>query len=231
MRAQFSSEAPDNVSADLSAQDFEQYQAYRAISALAVTSLGLGLLAALTFAHPIFGAIAVLGVMLGLAAMRQIRLRQHELTGLPLAAGGVILSLAMSAGGWSWHLYDYLTEVPPGAQRIHYDLLQPAADEPVPPEAVALEGKKVFIKGYMYPSKNSVVKEFVLCRDNKECCFGGQPKPTDMILVRMKDPPTAEYSTWMRRVAGTFRVLATQRDAEQGVRHQIVYQLEADHLR
>ena len=51
-----------------------------------------------------------------------------------------------------------------------------------------LDGKKVFIKGYMYPSSQMTgIREFVLCRDNGTCCFGGQPRLTDMIRVKLKD--------------------------------------------
>jgi hypothetical protein len=68
----------------------------------------------------------------------------------------------------------------------------------------------------------------VLCRDNGDCCFGGQPKVTDMILVTLTDPLRLDYSTRLHRLAGTFKV-ARGRTVE-GV-SDAVYQLEADYLK
>ena len=80
--------------------------------------------------------------------------------------------------------------------------MQPDADTPnqiVPPSAQELNGKKVFIKGYVYqPSgrggQMSGLKEFVLVRDKGQCCFGGNPKLTDMILVKLQGSLTAEFN-------------------------------------
>jgi hypothetical protein len=155
--------APFASHIDEAHSDHEQYYSYKAISALAVVSLGLGILSVLMFLEWIFGAIALLGILVGIAARRQIRLRQHELTGLPIAGLGVILSAAMLLSGAAWHTYVYHTEVPEGYTRINYDKLQPTPENPTilpPPDALELDGQQVFIKGYMYPSRSSLVKEF-----------------------------------------------------------------------
>jgi hypothetical protein len=124
--------------------------------------------------------------------------------------------------------------------RLCHDLFKPTPEEmekgEFPPAAArALDGQKVFLKGYMFPgSKNHEVREFTLCRDSGECCFGGQPKPWDMVRVIMKDPPRAENTTWQRKVAGVLRVLPdqqVQRIEEGGVAHQLFFFLEADHLK
>jgi hypothetical protein len=218
------------------AQDLERYQAYKAISALAVASLGMGILSVLTFVQWVFGMVPLVGIVLGLLALRQVRTRAHELTGLPLALGGIILSATLLPAGWAWLYYVYATEVPPGHVRINYDLLKPASnDEPFPPpSALQLDGQKVFLKGYMFPSnKQQNLKEFTLCRDNAECCFGGQPKPWDMVRVVMKDPPHADYTTWQRKVAGVLKVKVpdfSQPIQEGGVDHHLFFYIETDHL-
>jgi hypothetical protein len=215
------------------AAELERYQAYKAISALAVASLGLGILSVLTFFQWIFALVPLMGVLLGMLARRQIRSRGHELTGLPLAGAGIILSTVMLAGGWGWLYYVYRTEVPEGYQRINYDLLQPNVDDQRFPteRALALNGEKVFIKGYMYPSSQQEVKAFTLCRDNGECCFGGQPKPWDMVRVEMPEGTRAQFSTWQQKVIGTLRVRDPQQMLqlqEGGVAHQLYYFIEAD---
>jgi hypothetical protein len=217
------------------AADLERYQAYKAISVLAVASLGLGILSVLTFVTWAFGIVPLLGIVLGLLALRQVRSRSHELTGLPMAIGGIILSATLLAAGWAWQAYVYATEVPADHVRINYDFLKPASDDErfPPPTAWQLDGQKVFLKGYMFPTdKQQNLKEFTLCRDNAECCFGGQPKPWDMVRVQMKDSLRGDYTTWQRKVAGVLRVKRPERAIrEGGVDHHLFFYLEADHLR
>ncbi len=226
-------------SAGASASDFERYQAYRAVSTLAVASFGLGMLSVLTFVQWVFAVVPLLAILLGLAALRQLRARAHELTGLPLALAGIILSAVLLPAGWGWLYYVYLTEVPPDHERISYDVFKPTPEEMQnyefpPASARALDGQRVFLKGYMFPAGNREVKEFTLCRDSGECCFGGSPKPWDMVRVVMKDPPRAEHTTWQRKVAGVLRVRHhhdMHQIEEGGVNHQLFFFLEADHLK
>jgi hypothetical protein len=117
--------------------------------------------------------------------------------------------------------------VPAGYLRISYETLQPKPGESIPASARELDGKKVFIKGYMYPSNQMTgIREFVLCRDNGTCCFGGQPKLADMIQVNLKEPLTLDYQTGLRRVAGTFRL---QPNAARGDLGSVLYRLDADY--
>jgi hypothetical protein len=221
------------------ASELDRYQAYRAVSTLAVASFGLALLSVLTFFQWVFAVVPLLGILLGLAALRQVRSRPHELTGLPMALAGIILSAVLLPAGWGWLSYVFATEVPPDAVRITYDLFKPTPEEmekgEFPPAAArALDGQKVFLKGYMFPTSNHEVKEFTLCRDSGECCFGGQPKPWDMVRVVMKDPPRAEETRWQRKVAGVLRVRSLEQVhhvQEGNVAHQLFFFLEADHLK
>lgn len=205
---------------------------YRALSPMAVASLVMALASPLIFAGPALTFIPALGLLLGLRSWVTIRRDEDLLTGLPLAKAGTFLSLAFIVLGWSWFGYVYATEVPEGYQRVSYATLQPHPNDTgqvVPPEALALDGKRIFIKGYVYPGQQkSGIQEFVLCRDNGDCCFGGSPKLTDMILVRLQEPLRMTYESRMWRVAGTFRVNQTQGTDGLG---DVVYQLEADYLK
>jgi hypothetical protein len=68
-----------------------------------------------------------------------------------------------------------------------------------------LFGKRIRIRGYIYPTlKKRGLKQFVLVRDNLECCFGPGAALYDCILVHMKEGKTAEFSIRPVAVQGTF---------------------------
>lgn len=210
----------------------EDYTQYRAISVAAVISCALGALSALTFLSWAFAVIPLLGLIMGVVALVRIRRNPAELVGARIANAGIVLCLLLGAAGGSYLTYDYMTEVPEGYERLSYSTLRADKDEPgqiYPPEADELNDHRVFIKGYVYPSKTqSVFKEFILCRDNGDCCFGGQPPLTDRILVKLKGQLTYKYSTRMIRVAGTFHVEPSKGVGDVG---GVVYHLDADYLK
>ena len=79
--------------------------------------------------------------------------------------------------------------------------------ELVPKSALDLEGKKVYIKGFVLAgSKLDGISEFMLVRDAGTCCFGGNPKTTDKIAVSVATPGGMVYMKQMARVSGVFRV-------------------------
>jgi hypothetical protein len=137
----------------------------------------------------------------------------------------------MQAGvvGACYHSFVYATELPPDHVRISFADLQP--DErypqlPIPPSAIDLDGKKVFIKGYVHPENSRRnIKQFVLVPDMGTCCFGGQPKLTDMIEVTLQDPLRIDYSFARRSLSGTLRV-STEKKPVSGL-DGVYYQLDA----
>jgi hypothetical protein len=126
-----------------------------------------------------------------------------------------------------------VTEVPDGYERISYVELQPDAAEAgqqVPPSALALEGKKIFIKGYVYPGRQKEgIRRFLLVRDQGECCFGGNPKITDRILVELEEPLRLAYTPRMHKLGGVFHVEA-QSAAIDNAQGGVFYHLKADYL-
>lgn len=65
---------------------------------------------------------------------------------------------------------------------------------------------RIRIRGYMYPTlRKRGLKQFVLVRDNMECCFGPGAAIYDCILVTMKEGETAEYTIRPIAVEGKFR--------------------------
>lgn len=215
---------------DTAAAGAEYYQ-YRALSSLAVGSFVFGLLSATSILDWSLLAVPLVGILLGTFAWRQVRARRGELAGEGMAKAGLALSIVFLIGGASYQSYQYVTEVPDGFARISYDELTPDSNklsQVIPPSAEQLNGKQVFIKGYIYPPKDMVgLREFVLCRDKGDCCFGGNPKITDRILVTLEGGLRLNYTPKLYRVAGTFRVEPGQTQALGG---GVVYRLSAEYL-
>ncbi len=211
----------------------EGFEPYRAISKSAVISFVLGILSTLGwFSAPLLG-LALVAAILGIASYRSVVRYPNELTGKPLAIVGALLGVTLFLGGVAKHSYVYATEVPEGYLRISFADLQPDKNDPrmpVPPEALELSGKKIFVKGYLYPDGQQYnIKRFVLVPDLGTCCFGGQPKLTDMIEVTLEEPLQTAYSMTKRKLAGELKVDMSLKPVS-GV-NGVYYQLKADHLR
>lgn len=69
----------------------------------------------------------------------------------------------------------------------------------------ALDGKTIRIRGYILPSfQQSGIKQFILVRDNMECCFGPGALLHDCIVVNMVAPATADFTVRPVSVEGHF---------------------------
>jgi len=73
----------------------------------------------------------------------------------------------------------------------------------------ALHKKTISIRGYILPAsvyKQSGIEEFVLVRDNMECCFGPGAALYDCIMIQMDKGKTAEFTTRPVAVKGKFEI-------------------------
>lgn len=217
-----------SVMTDVTSDD-ESAQAYKVVSKTAILSLAFGLLsvAALVGVGMIF--LPVVGLVFGVLALRALRRYPDELTGRGPAVIGVVLSGILLAGSTALHGTIYLTEVPDGFERRSFYELQPDKNHPeypIPPLAMELHGRRVFIKGYVHPGVQGMgpVDKFLLVPDMGTCCFGGQPKLTDMIEVKLAKGQVINYSMRKRALAGVFevdpRIMAP--DGSQGACYRLV---------
>jgi hypothetical protein len=74
-------------------------------------------------------------------------------------------------------------------------------------EIRALHQKKMRIRGYMLPTsvfQTKGIKQFVLVRDNQECCFGPGAAIYDCIMIEMAPDKTTEFNLRPIAVSGTF---------------------------
>lgn len=207
----------------------EDLKPYRAVSRSAVLSLVFAAvalpIAVLTIVAMRFGygdavslgfwsaLISVFAVALGGAGLMTIRRYPSEYTGKNLARVGLALGIVQFALGTGLSSYTYATEVPDGYTRVGFWELRPDPEQPLPVpishKAIQISGKPIFIKGYMHPGVASMgkVNHFILVPDMGTCCFGGQPKPYDMIEVRVpQEQRGIAYSTQRIKLAGTFLI-------------------------
>lgn len=207
----------------------EGFEPYRAVSKAAVVSLILGVVSALGLLSTSFLLIGPVGFALGLLGWRSIARYPAELTGKPAAMIGMTLSAIFLIVGAAKHAHEYATEVPEGYERVTFRDLQPPKKSPlpVPAEAVALDGKPIFIKGYLYPDdQQDNIQRFVLIPDMGTCCFGGQPKLTDMVEVTLDEPLVISYKVKKRKFTGTFKVDTKLKPVED--LNGVYYQLQAN---
>jgi hypothetical protein len=178
-------------------------------------------------------AFALFASVLGFSAFLTIRRFPLEYTGGGLARVGLIGGVLLFALGSTASAYTYVTEVPKDHIRVGFWELQPDPDRPelpVGPKALEVAEKKIFIKGYMHPgvASRGKVNHFILVPDMGTCCFGGQPKMTDMIEVVSPESEGISYSTRRIKLAGTFHLMMrpTQSLGLDGV----VFHLQADRV-
>ncbi len=70
-----------------------------------------------------------------------------------------------------------------------------------------VDGKTVRIRGYILPSfQQTGIKQFVLVRDNMECCFGPGAALHDCIVVEMVGDATTDFSVRPVTVEGVFSI-------------------------
>ena len=222
----------------------DQFQ-YRALSTSAVASLILGALSVLIFfagqstllSAVMIAPLPLAGLLIGLRAIHQIRRDSDHLSGMKTARLGTGLSAICLFGGMAFAGFIYATEVPDGYTRTSFIEFAPDKVEleqgvAVPQDVVALDGKKVFFKGYIRPDSvpfERGFQEFLLVRDNNECCYGDQAKVKyhDQVAVTLVDGKKADYSGSMFRVGGVLHVLP--KNALRGPGFP-VFRLEADYI-
>ncbi len=105
------------------------------------------------------------------------------------------------------------TQKPGGTKEINFDdiKLELKKDEPykksvhLTDKVEKLDGQHIRIRGWILPGyQASGIKQFVLVRDNKECCFGPGAALYDCILVDMEEGKSTSFTTRPVAVEGTF---------------------------
>ncbi|MGA2034200.1 MAG: DUF4190 domain-containing protein [Thermoguttaceae bacterium] len=200
---------------------------YRALSRTAVASFVLGALSIVVFLSWFLAMLPLAAIALGIAALRRIRWTPEELTGRELARAGILLAVGFWLGGYLWLALSWSNEAPWGYERIEYSALQPdwKAGEKVAHKAQELEDQLVYVKGYMSPTRQQTkLRKFILCPTNGVCQFcNPNPRPTEMIRVRMVGDQTADFTNHLIGIGGKFHYDAEDRAAP--------YSMDVDYIR
>jgi hypothetical protein len=209
---------------DRYAADEEEPLQYRALYSGSIVGLVLGLLSIFTVvtaansiqACLLVTPIPVLGMFVSLRSWAKIRRESDQYTGGRLAMTGFVLSLVFLVTGVGYGAMVYVTEVPDGYTRISFDEMKPDEIQQrgnviVPPDIAALDGKRVFIKGYIRPGSAPVrtgIDRFLLVRDNQQCCFGdlSQVKYHDQMAVEMVGSQRVDDSSQILRLGGVLEI-------------------------
>jgi hypothetical protein len=139
----------------------------------------------------------------------------------PAEAAGGPRSAARSAGAIREISFD----------DIKFDMEKgaPFTRDLLPERVTALERERVRLRGYILPSfQQTGLAQFVLVRDNMECCFGPGAALYDCVVVRMQPGKTTNFSIRPVAVAGTFRLEELR--GPDG-KHLAIYALEGEEVR
>jgi len=77
------------------------------------------------------------------------------------------------------------------------------------PKIEGLNGRTVQLRGFILPStlfRDTDIDEFVLVRDNQECCFGPGAALYDCVIVNLVNGAKTDFTTRPVTVKGKFRV-------------------------
>ena len=227
-----SSASSPQVASPADPELYSDEYSYTSLSRAAVLSLVFGILGLLSWYSPLLLFLSLLGAIFALVAFSNLKKYPNELSGKNLARLGGTVSLLMLFASPIKHTYVYYTELPEGYERISFAALKSPVGAPdIPPDtALELDGKKVFLKGYIHPTSlsSNAAKTFILVPDWATCCFGQQPPLTHMIEVRLTGEEFASKSLRRHSLAGTLSVRTRKKpvDGLEGV----FYELEADHF-
>lgn len=209
---------------------------YTTLSKYAVVAMVVGVLSLIGFYFSIFMILGVIALVCGVAGYRTIRSAPHEFTGKLPAQLGMLLGLVSVFGGLGFHSYIYATEVRDGYERISFsgDLKTDSESRRAFTErAEDLDGKKIFLKGYVRPGlRRAGINEFLLVGDLGQCCFGGTPNISEVVLVKLPEDQVTHYDFGIRKIHGTFKLHNRLQEGDHIANdvRGFVYEIEADSI-
>lgn len=217
-------------------EDFEVNEFnYRPVSVVAVVGLVLSLISSAAIFIWLVLPLCLLAAFISTIGLISIRRSRGGYSGTPVALLGMFFGTAFFLGGVGFQVYAYQTEVPEGYQRLSFaadisekEVVEENGVTKPHPDVADLEGKSVFIKGYIYQTGQlKDIGSFLLVKDNADCCFGGKPKIWDRLGVVMQDGKKIDYRAGKVAVAGKFRL---NPDFKGESELEPIYIVEADYF-
>ncbi|MBL4883186.1 MAG: hypothetical protein JKY95_01450 [Planctomycetaceae bacterium] len=215
------------VAQDLQSGEFN----YRPTPVLVPVGLALAIVSSSALLGAVGIVIAIIAVCVSLSSLLVIARSDGMYSGRVMSVVALAISFTFATLGTVSQVHAFNTEVPDGYRRVSFarDISSKGfvfenGQYALHPDVAAMIDQKIFFKGYMYPQRQTKgLRQFLLLKDTGECCFGGQPKATDMILVKVENEKGTNYRTGRVAVAGTLRL--TKDKTPEGL--QPIYALEA----
>lgn len=209
---------------------------YRTVSKAAVISIVFAILGILAFLFPAFVLLPFLSICFGFAALFNFKRFPDQLSGRNGTQIAMLASAVILVASIANHAYIYATEVPEGYQRISfYDLNpKPNSENIFSKKSANYDGEKVFLKGYVRPGlKEKRLKKFILVGDFGSCCFGGDPKITDVVAVTIENEDEyVNYGYRLRRIGGEFKLHKKRpKVVQEKDLPYVIYEIKADHIK
>ena len=205
--------------------------AFRHVDPYAVTSLVFGILSFLTMFSWVMIFVPITGIVCGVVALQRMRWAIGELTGRGIAIAGLSCSIGLWILGSGFFVFVLFNEVPIGYQVVDWEELKPeeGSNELIPKKILELEGKYVYVRGYMYPGRQNVaIQEFTLVPTTQHCKFCARDlASTEMIKVKTTGDVLAHYSLHRMGVGGILKI-----DRNEAIKPLggFPYHIEADYL-
>lgn len=201
---------------------------YKQIATLGVGSLVAAIVSILGFFWTPFIVVALVGVVLGTLGLRKIARAPEEIGGFALTTTATALSVVLALSATAWRVYSFYTNAPPGYEIVEFDSMALTKDGEVAPEIAALNGRKVYVEGYMYPTKRHAgISDFNLVRTLGHCQFCSPgTNPADMIAVSMERGREVNYRA--NKIVGIGGVFYVRDDFRPG---ELPYSMKADAFR
>ncbi len=173
----------------------EEVVDYKQITTFGVVAHVCAVVGTLGFVWTPLILVSLLGLILGIIAKRKIMRAPEDISGGTMTTVAVVLCGLLFVSSIGWRTYAHFVSVPAGYQELPFDNMALTKDKEIAPEIAALDGRKVYIEGYMYPTKrHSGIESFTLVRTLGHCKFCSPgTNPADMIAVQMERGQTVKY--------------------------------------
>ena len=125
------------------------------------------------------------------------------------AGSGVATSVEEDSAAKIVYRKDGVAEVSFDSLKFDYRPDGSYSADDMPDEVKALGGKSIVIRGYILPGsvwQDKGFDQFVLIRDNQQCCFGPGAKLFHNMQIKMVDGRTANFTTRPVTIKGTFKL-------------------------
>ncbi len=196
------------------------------IGPITLFSLGISPVA-ITF----WSLVCLMAGLLGLLSLKKIRRAPEAFGGTRFAVMAIGLAGTAAVINVVVVVVLMANEVPEGYEVINFTTgisqKEIGQQQALHPDIQSLNGKKIFLKGYMYRGKQRVgLTNFVLVKDNQQCCFGRQPNQSDMVEVYLEPGQVVDLELGLTGVAGTFR--AANPSPRSDLQFKPIYRIDAE---